>query len=240
MKVFLINLDRESERLKFADDQLRRSGVAYERIPAVYGKLLSEEEKTASVNKFRCWCAYGQMLRDGEIGCGLSHCGIYRKMINENLDAVCVLEDDVILEENFKKQLEYAFENIDKSRPQVFLLSNHTQETSEIQEIRKTRTDMFAEGYVITRPAAELLLKVNFPMIVPCDHWGRWVKYYGLELFHAFPAVCSQNKQDFSSGTLDNTVKDVSKMSLIAWCFRKFKRLIGCIIDWSIILMFRR
>ena len=42
MNVFLINLDKETERLKFTDRQLKRSGVAYERIPAVYGKLLSE------------------------------------------------------------------------------------------------------------------------------------------------------------------------------------------------------
>ena len=240
MKVFLINLDKEAERLKFVDNQMQKAGIAYERFPAVYGKFLSAEDKNSSVNAFRCWCAYGQMLRDGEIGCGLSHYGIYRKMITENLDAVCVLEDDVILEEKFKEQLEYAFENIDKSKPQVFLLSNHTREVSEIREIRKARADMFAEGYVITRPAAELLLKVNFPMIVPCDHWGRWVKFFGLELFHVFPTVCSQNNQDFASGTQDSTMIDVRKMSLIPWCFRKFKRLIGCLIDWSIILMFRR
>jgi glycosyl transferase family 25 len=235
INVFLINLDKETERLKFVDKQLKDVGVFYQRISAVYGKLLSEEEKNASVNKFRCWCAYGQMLRDGEIGCGLSHYGIYRKMINENLDAVCVLEDDVILEGNFKEQLEYAFENIDRSRPQVFLLSNHTREVSEIREIRKARTDMFTEGYIITRPAAELLLRVNYPMIVPCDHWGRWVKYSGLELFHVFPTVCSQNNEDFGSDTLDSTIIDVSKMSLIPWVIRKSKRLVGCLIDRMII-----
>ena len=240
MNVFLINLDKETERLKFTDRQLKRSGVAYERIPAVYGKLLSEEEKTATVNKFRCWCAYGQMLRDGEIGCGLSHYSIYRKMIEENLDAVCVLEDDVILEENFKEQLEYTLKSIDSAHPQVFLLSNHTAETSDIQEIRRSKGDMYSEGYVINRAAAELLLKVNYPMIVPCDHWGRWVKFFGLELFHVFPTVCCQNKQDFVSGTLDETVVDTNKMLFTAWCWRKFKRLIGCLIDWAIIVLVRR
>ena len=240
INVFLINLDKETERLKFVDKQLKDVGVFYQRISAVYGKLLSEEEKNASVNKFRCWCAYGQMLRDGEIGCGLSHYGIYRKMIEEKLDAVCVLEDDVILEQNFREQLEYAAKNIDRSRPQVFLLSNHTRETSNVQEIRKARADMFTEGYIITRPAAELLLKVNFPMIVPCDHWGRWVKYYGLELFHVFPTVCSQNNRDFSSGTQDSTIIDVSKLPIPAWCWRKFKRLIGCTIDRLIIIFASR
>lgn len=238
--IFLINLDRDTERLVFSDRQLKHAGIEYKRVSAVYGKSLSEEEKHASVNAFRCWCAYGQMLRDGEIGCGLSHYSVYRKMIENNLDAVCVLEDDVILEHNFKEQLDYAVKNIDFCRPQVLLLSNHTRVTSSIQEVRRARTDMFTEGYIITRPAAELLLKVNFPMIVPCDHWGRWVKYFGLELFHVFPTVCSQNKQDFSSGTLDSTVKDVSKMSLFAWWYRKFYRLIGCLIDLLIILLFRR
>lgn len=240
MRIFLINLDRDQDRLKFADSQLRRQQLVYERFSAVDGNVLSESEKRSSADPFRCWCAYGQMLRNGEIGCGLSHYRIYRKIIAEELGAACVLEDDVILEARFREQLEYAFENIDCSRPQVFLLSNHTGETSEIREIRKAESDMFTEGYVITRPAAELLLNVNVPMIVPCDHWGRWVKYYGLELFHVFPTVCSQNKRDFASNTLDDTVRDVNAMPFLFRFWRKSKRAVGCLIDRIIIVLFRR
>ena len=80
MKVFLINLDRDQERLKAADAQLKALGVEYEWIPAVYGKSLSQEEKQRKVNRFRWWCAVGRSMTDGELGCALSHAAVYRWM----------------------------------------------------------------------------------------------------------------------------------------------------------------
>ena len=236
MKIFLINLDKDLDRLKFVDNQLSAHGVEYQRVSAVYGKSLSLEQKQASVRPFRCWCALGRQLRDGEIGCALSHYAIYQKMLDEKIEVSCILEDDVILEPKFKEQLNYAFENIDKSRPQVLLLSNHSCETSSTKEIRRSRYDMFAEGYVINRTAAMLLLNVNYPMIVPCDHWGRWVKFFGLDLFHVFPTVCSQNKQDFNSGTLSDDMLVVNELPFFRFCFHKCKRLIGTLIDFLFVI----
>ena len=60
MKVFLVNLDKNPERLAAADAQLRKLGVEYERFPAVYGADLPKAEKRQAVNRFRWWCAVGR------------------------------------------------------------------------------------------------------------------------------------------------------------------------------------
>ncbi len=200
MKVFLINLDKNPDRLAAADAQLKRLGVEYERFPAVYGKALPEEEKRRAVNRFRWWCAVGRTIRDGEIGCALSHYAIYRRMVEERIPMACVLEDDVLLEDAFPDQLRRVEAWVRPGEPQVVLLSNHTGKNVErAQGIYPTQSDIRTEGYVLTRTAAIALLKANLPLKVPCDFWGRWVSMHILALYHAHPRCCTQNCTQFLS-----------------------------------------
>ena len=231
MRVFLINLDAEKLRLAEADAQLRRNDVAYERVAAVWGKDLSQEARDAAVNRFRWWCAIGRPVRVGEIGCAMSHYKIYRRITDEKMPFACVLEDDVILDERFPTVLKTVESFVDPSRPQVVLLSNHTAFESSTPCILSAETDMYAEGYVITALAAKALSSVNWPMQTPCDHWGRWVKRGVIELYHAFPTVCSQDQKHYTSGTVDAGCFDVSKLSFPRWFFHKCCRLAGKAID---------
>lgn len=55
MRTFLINLDKDKDRLIAADTQLKRLGITYERFPAVYAKEMSKIERNSKVNHFRLW-----------------------------------------------------------------------------------------------------------------------------------------------------------------------------------------
>lgn len=233
MKVFLINLDKNPDRLAAADAQLKRLGVEYERFPAVYGKALSEEEKRRAVNRFRWWCAVGRTIRDGEIGCALSHYAIYRRMVEERIPMACVLEDDVLLEDAFPDQLRRVEAWVRPGEPQVVLLSNHTQERHMDAGVFPAKSDMFAEGYVLTGCAAQRLLGANLPMQVPCDHWGRWVRSGAIRLYHAFPTVCAQNRRDFASGTVSPDSFDVRRLPTFARFPHKAKRVLGKVLDYA-------
>lgn len=230
MKVFLINLDKDKQRLATADARLRELGVPYERVAAVYAKELPQAELDRAVNRFRWWCAIGRPVRVGEIGCAMSHYSIYRQMT----EPVCILEDDVILDNRFPELLEYVARQVDGSRSQVFLLTDHTGSVSSVSShptIRSSQSDMYAEGYIITPLAAQALLKANWPMQVPCDHWGRWTGRGLIELYHVFPTVCRQDQTQYESGTVDSGCFRVSELNFPRYCFHKFKRLIGKIFD---------
>lgn len=231
MKSFLINLDRDVERLKAADAQLKRLGIPYERVSAVSGRDLDMETRKKSVNRFRWWCAVGRPTRLGEIGCAMSHYKIYRRITDEKMPLACVLEDDVILDERFPAVLKTVEFFVDPSRPQVVLLSNHTAFKSSTSCVLPAKKDMYTEGYVITALAAKALSSVNWPMQTPCDHWGRWVKRGVIELYHAFPTVCSQDQKHYASETVDAGCFDVSKLSFPRWFFHKCCRLAGKAID---------
>lgn len=233
MKVFLINLAKDTERLAVADAQLKRLGVDYERFDAVYAKALSNEKLDGGVNHFRWWCAVGRPVRAGEIGCAMSHYAIYTQIE----DYACVLEDDVILDDRFSEVLNFVEKNIDCSKPQVFLLSDHTPFTSnavnnDTPRICRCPEDMYTEGYVITRKAADALSKANWPMQCPCDWWGRWARHGIIELYHAYPTVCRQDQTQYASATVDGDTFRVSELPVHKWCWHKAKRLIGKTMDY--------
>lgn len=243
MNVFLINLDKEKDRLAAADAQLKQLGVKYERIPAVYGKNLPQAVQDKAVDRFRWWCVVGRPCRPGEIGCALSHYSIYRRVVaNGGREPVCILEDDVLLDSGFKDVLEYVGANIDCNRPQVVLLSNHCKKKHSNQStisarnapavrIVKSRSDMCTEGYVITPLAAKALLKANMPMKCPCDWWGRWRRYGIIELYHAFPTVCSQERRKYSSGISSTKGLVVANLPFYGLVVHKSKRIVGLFLD---------
>ncbi len=227
MKVFVINLDRDVERMKVIDARLHELNVEYERASARDAKLLNLNENDGSVNRFRWWCAIGRPVRAGEIGCALSHYDLYRKIS----EPVCILEDDVIIEDQFIDVLKRVEEWINPKLTQVVLLSNHTKKKYNDNGMYKTESDMYTEGYVITPAAAKALINANYPLQRPCDHWGFWAKRGIIELYHAIPTVCSQDQSQFVSGTVDVKSFNVSKLNSVQWVLHKAKRVVGKTLD---------
>ena len=123
MRIFLINLDCDKDRYSFAIEQSKKYGYEVERISGVYGKDLPLEERKKVVNYFRFWCAVGRKLLLGEIGCGLSHIKIYQKMVEEDIQCACILEDDIIILDGFKQKLKEIEGWYDAGKPQVVRLN---------------------------------------------------------------------------------------------------------------------
>lgn len=246
MKIYLINLDKDKERLVAAGEQLRKFGLKFERISAVYGRELPQKELDKAVDHFRWWCAVGRPCRPGEIGCALSHYSIYKRIANnKSQDPVCVLEDDVLLDCHFRDVLDFVGDNIDLSKAQVVLLSNHCKKvalsspphSSDFPRIEKCHSDLCAEGYVITPLAARALLKANLPLQCPCDWWGRWHRHGIIELFHAFPTVCSQERIKYLSSISGNKGFVVSELPLHKYMAHKCKRIVGILMDKTLSML---
>ena len=90
--VFVINLDRDKDRLAFMARQLDALGLAWERFPAVLGIAVPDE--------LRAWFftpegAPSPALTPGEIGVYASHLSAHRRLLASDFDAALVFEDDV-------------------------------------------------------------------------------------------------------------------------------------------------
>lgn len=235
MKIYLVNLDKDIEKLAFMTRQLDALGVDFERVPAVYGKDIPSQEFKKLYSPFRWWCAIGRKLVPAEVGCAYSHYGIYEKM--KAGEAVCILEDDVVLDSEFKSRLAEVEKFVDASKPQVIMLSSH-EKKREGSGIVRSRSAMCTDAYVITYPAAQAVLKINRPMITPCDHWWRWASTGYLELYHALPSVAKQDQVTFEGSTSEGR-RNESRFS-INYLLRKVGRLIGKPIDLAFLWVLKK
>lgn len=86
LKSYLINLDRDHERLAHMDAEFGRLGIAYERVPAVDGRLLAGVDLAAHPTMTR-----------GEIGNFQTHQHIWDLIAGDELPYGAVFEDDVFL-----------------------------------------------------------------------------------------------------------------------------------------------
>ena len=236
MVAFLINLDKNPERLAAADAQLRGLGVDYERFPAVYGKALSREERRRKVRRFRSWCAMGRRLMDGEIGCALSHCGVYQEIVRRGLPCAAVLEDDCKLSPVLPEALREVEEWVDPTRPQVVLLTHHQGEAAPPANggghILEVRGEMFTEGYVVTLAGARALLAANFPLITVADAWGRWVRQGDIRLYKRLPPAITQDWERFPESDINEARRfRVNALPWWRWGFHKLSRCFGVAVD---------
>ncbi|PBB34740.1 glycosyl transferase [Mesorhizobium sp. WSM3868] len=93
MKSYVINLDRSPDRWQRMVDRLNSIGAAFERVPAVDGRLLSDAE-IWDVHKPVAGAA---TMTPEEVGCFLSHRKCWERIVSGPDAYGCVFEDDMLI-----------------------------------------------------------------------------------------------------------------------------------------------
>jgi len=100
-KVFLINLDKSTDRRELCEAELNKYGVEFERVAGVYGKDLAPAEIENVYSQTLNATRYKKTMGVGEVGCYLSHIKCWEKIVDEKLDYAVILEDDFKLDDTF-------------------------------------------------------------------------------------------------------------------------------------------
>ena len=96
MPVYVISLQRDLKKRAHITQQLDSLGISFEIVNAVDGKEL-DLSKIAERLKDDRLKYRGYELTPGEMGCYLSHCNLWEKIIAEEIPYALILEDDAIL-----------------------------------------------------------------------------------------------------------------------------------------------
>jgi glycosyl transferase family 25 len=173
MPAFVINLKRSADRRRVMEDQFTRLGMSPTFIEAVDG--------SASVTP-------PGPLAAGELGCLLSHCAAWERMVRESIPAAAIFEDDCRLD----ARLPDLLDTIDEHRRQwdLVLLGHHSRRHGPDAgsatcyrgialdgRYRLSRVAEFAMGayaYVLSLDGASKLLAYAHPLRMPAD----WVTGY--------------------------------------------------------------
>lgn len=118
--IIVISLERAVERREKMIAQLNDLGLDAVIMDAVDGQNLSEEEKNKHIhlpNGYR----FGEQFKPGEIACTMSHINAIKIAKEKNWDYLIVLEDDVVLAQDFEKRIKFLFKILPANWEHVYL-----------------------------------------------------------------------------------------------------------------------
>ena len=104
MKIYVINMNKATDRLSKIKHQLDLLGLPYERIEAIDGKTLNFKDSFTNTSRFRL--TQGRDCLPGEVGCMESHRLAWKTALKQNCAYTLILEDDAILPNDLQKTLE--------------------------------------------------------------------------------------------------------------------------------------
>ena len=106
------SIEELQARIRALQEQLE---LEYDVFPAVRGNDLSQDELARHYDDKRFNRYEGRSVSSGELGCALSHIGIYKKIVRDDIPHALILEDDAWLNPNLPMILEAISENIEPS-----------------------------------------------------------------------------------------------------------------------------
>lgn len=242
-KIYVISLDRTPERFANVKKQFDRLNLKCERFSAVDGNLITVTD--VETNQIIPWGSiytkgyrYGAILKisqqeqyknveffykhdqytpnPGEFGCAMSHRAVWADVVKHNYKKAIILEDDVVLEDNFLKNFSQVMNNLPDDFDvffldiAAFLLEDTNYFVSPffwLSKFSNTSFPYYAQvksnnsnlwglhGYVITHNSAKKLLKKTKFVNIPIDNA---VIFSGLKLY--------VSKIKLLSGSLENSI----------------------------------
>lgn len=140
-RIFVINLDKNKERLTRFDEQFKAQNIEYNRFEAVLGYDVEITDQNGNLHtgmdfrtknfRFKKGQKYHIKCRDtsfyhyvplnkkgiqtaGEVGVYCSHYEILNKIVENNYKYGVIFEDDAVISNNFKSYLDTVLKNIDE------------------------------------------------------------------------------------------------------------------------------
>ena len=171
MRVFGISIPRYPDRYSYLVEHLRKLfGNDFE-IVGVDGRAVTFDEGTTTG------------LSVGQIGCALSHIAAYRRIVELDLPYALIVEDDCVLPEDIDALLVQLGSTMKPGEAiQLYNWSLVTSEFSTQDAIYVGRYGLYypmlmsglgtTTAYIVTREAAERIIRVNYPVVVTADDWS--------------------------------------------------------------------
>ena len=119
-KIFIINLDKDWERMNELNDEMKKNNLDYERFSAVKGSELTDDSPI--VKKY--FASNLKKYNNNQKGCTLSHISIWNKIKENNYKYTIVMEDDVIIPKNLFSKLDLYLKQLPEDWDILFLGGN--------------------------------------------------------------------------------------------------------------------
>lgn len=210
IKTFVIHLERATGRRAQVAHLLKTTPYHAEILPAVDGAKLSAAEQGAAYSKTPLHTpSYPFALNASEIGCFMSHRAAWQKILDDNLDAALVLEDDVQIDfDAFKPALALAEAQIDILGFIQFQVrdvkgaADLIKEDANMRLVAPAVTPLRTSAQLVSAKAAAHLLECTTPFDRPVDTFLQMDWVTGIKLACAVPSGVSDRTAQTGGSTI--------------------------------------
>ena len=225
-QVFVIHLARATARRENAEGLLAGCGMTGEIWPAVDGAAMPRAERDAIISAGLFAPCYPFALKPGELGCFLSHRGIWAEIVARDLDWALVLEDDAALDPDiYPAALRLAAAHVGdlgyiqlQNRPPSAPFGPLAQDGPCVLG-QATLTPLRTTAQVVSRVAAERLLPLSGRIDRPVDSFLQSHWHTGLRLGTIYPSGISSVDAALAGSTIQG-----GKQSLTQTLGREWRR----------------
>jgi len=218
-KIFILNLERATQRQKIMLDRLAILGLEAEILSAVDGKVLNAADLPPGTEPG---------LSPGEIGAYFSHVNSWKTIIQRQLPYAIVLEDDVILSPNLMEVVEEltALEMpIDAVRLSALLPIRGIPVASlsgNMRLVLTTKPSSGTQGYLVSFDGAKRLLArlaiPKQPVDVALDRYWK----YGLCIPVLVPPVVEEDR--LLESTIVDRIRSTYRETVISRILHKVEK----------------
>ena len=213
--IYLINLEGNTSRFENCKTQFQAENIDFERIEAINGWNLAEQEISA-VYDSESNKKFGRYpLTKPEIGCYLSHLKAWKKIANSSDNGGFIFEDDfnIITSTNNHPHLKSILELISndaKDWDMVKLFSYHPKNNFiDMQElgggysiVTPYKIPQCALGYALRRDSAQKLINHYQTFFRPVDEDLKFFWEHGLDIKLITPCPLEIGCQESATGTI--------------------------------------
>jgi glycosyl transferase family 25 len=209
--IFVINLDRDPDRLVDMRREFSRVGLSFERISGILGTDLPPNLRPFF---FDAAGSVASPLRKGEIGCYASHIKTWMHFADKDQSsASLVCEDDIRLPDDMPELLGRIIASAPKGWDIIRLSSNSKRPVSfvmplvnEYQLVRYWKISVLAGAYLISRAGARKMLRAGLRKNpIDVDISRPWL--FGLDAYGVVPTPIIQNIAESTIDKLDDREK---------------------------------
>ncbi len=254
IKSYVINLDRNPERMKFIGDRLGSLGIEFQRFPAVNGKEITDQDFKEFSDARPRVSSVGKWTK-GKMGCHSSHRKLWQIAAESSEPYTAIFEDDVIISDflpSLFKSYDWIPEDCDIVRLESTafmggLLSNKDSKDIFGRKLQKLLPNKYKNffpigtgAYIVSKKGAQKIMDAPLSDFLYTDRSLFDHTTSGLApkltVYQVTPACCIQDK--FYHDSEENIVfhseietpnqKDIYKnQNKIKYFLRKYGSMVG-------------
>ena len=212
MDIVVISDKNNEVRRQNVIKEFNKENIEFRFFDAIMANKMTKEELDVKAIK-------DTFLSPSEIGCALSHCGVYDEFLKSDKKSIMICEDDIYFTEYFDYdsllQIKEFLEETDEPRLVVLQKSiyhhKRIRSVGDNVNLYSTRNGFCTHGYIINRAAARNIKSFQTPVRFEIDAFKFYYWLNACKLYCLDKDFIVQFAEDIIPSTVEKCWKDDRK-----------------------------